>query len=133
MPVSKNEHLHGWGRYPVRECMSYRPERHRELLEILKQQEAPLLARGLGRSYGDAALQPTGVINTVRLDHFVDFDTSQGLVRAQAGVTLDELMKLSIPKGWLPPVIPGTRHVTLGGAFACNIHGKNHFREGDFA
>lgn len=133
MPVSKSERLSGWGRTPVVECTSFRPEKQRELREILSSHTAPLIARGLGRSYGDAALQPVGVIRTGRLDHFIDFDPDHGIVHAQAGVTLSELMALFIPKGWLPPVIPGTRHVTLGGAFASNVHGKNHFREGDFA
>ncbi|MDE3059898.1 MAG: FAD-binding oxidoreductase [Pseudomonadota bacterium] len=133
MPAAKRELLSGWGHCPVDTCLSYRPEKHRDLGLILREHAGPLLPRGLGRSYGDAALQPEGVIRTERLDHFISFDARQGIVQAQAGVTLAELMDLSIPHGWLPPVIPGTRHVTLGGAFACNVHGKNHWREGEFA
>lgn len=129
---SKNELLHGWGYAPVAECLSWRPEKQRDLHQLVRANGA-VIARGLGRSYGDATLQPAGVIRTERLDHFIDFDTEQGIVRAQAGLSLAELMDFSIPRGWLPPVIPGTRLVTLGGAFASNIHGKNHFREGDFA
>lgn len=133
MPAIKRERLSGWGLTPVEECVSWRPEKQRDLRLILKEHTGPLLARGLGRSYGDAAIQPSGIIRTERLDHFIEFDTAQGIVRAQAGVTLAELMDLAIPRGWFPPVIPGTRHVTLGGALACNVHGKNHWREGDFA
>ncbi len=133
MPKEKIERLHGWGRTPIADCLSFRPEKQRELHEIVTNHADPVIARGMGRAYGDAAMQPTGVIRTGRLDHFIEFDPHQGIVRAQAGVTLADIMAICVPKGWLPPVIPGTRHVTLGGAFACNIHGKNHYREGDFA
>jgi len=133
MPPKKYEKLSGWGRTPVAGCIAYRPEKHRDLRQIVNDHEGPLLARGLGRSYGDASLQPEGVVRIERLDHFIHFDTARGIVRAQAGVTLADLMEASIPRGWLPPVIPGTRYVTLGGAFACNVHGKNHWSTGDFA
>ena len=129
----KHERLFGWGHAPLAECLSFRPEKKRELQALVKDSAHPVIARGLGRSYGDASLQPQGVIRTERFDHFIEFDPIHGIVRAQAGVSLAELMDFSIPKGWLPPVLPGTRHVTLGGAFACNVHGKNHFRDGDFA
>jgi decaprenylphospho-beta-D-ribofuranose 2-oxidase len=132
MPVTKQENLCGWGRAPVRACLSWRPEKHRDLLDIVSR-DGSILARGMGRSYGDAALQPEGTVRTERLNHFIDFDADKGIIQAQAGVTLAELMEITIPRGWFPPVIPGTRYVTLGGAFACNVHGKNHFREGDFA
>jgi FAD/FMN-containing dehydrogenase len=132
MSGTKKQTLYGWGHTPVAECLSWRPEKQRELASIL-QQEGPKLARGMGRSYGDCSLQPEGVVLTERLNHFIEFDRKRGMVRAQAGVTLQELMELSIPRGWIPPVIPGTRHVTLGGAFACNVHGKNQYREGEFA
>jgi len=129
---SKNEILHGWGNTPVAECVSWRPEKQREVRELIRG-HTPFIARGMGRSYGDASLQPQGVIRTERLDHFLDFDAEQGIIRAQAGVTLAAIMDFAVPRGFLLPVIPGTRYATLGGAFACNIHGKNHFRSGDFA
>ncbi len=130
---SKQQILSGWGNVPAQECLSYRPEKQRDLQNILKTHEGPILARGQGRSYGDAALHGSGVIRTERLDHFIEFDTSKGIVRTQAGITLAELMAFAVPRGWFPPIIPGTQNVSLGGAFACNIHGKNHYREGDFA
>lgn len=133
MPAIKHEKLAGWGNVPTAEVISYRPEKYRALPGLVGSHEGPLLARGLGRSYGDASLQPKGVVRMERFDHVISFDAQQGILRAQAGVTLDDVMKLSIPRGWFPPVIPGTRQVTLGGAFACNVHGKNHYREGDFA
>jgi decaprenylphospho-beta-D-ribofuranose 2-oxidase len=132
MPVSKTEPLSGWGHYPVVDCLSYRPEKHRDLQATVRQ-PGHTLARGLGQSYGDAALLPDGVIRTERLDHFIELDVTQGIVRAQAGVTLAALMDIAVPRGWFPPVLPGTRFVTLGGAFASNVHGKNQWRDGDFA
>lgn len=133
MPATKQQLLSGWGNFPSADCPAYRPEKRRELATILREHAGHILARGMGRSYGDASLQPEGVISTVRLDHVVAFDTATGLLTAQAGLTLAELMDIAIPKGWFPPVIPGTRFVTLGGAFACNVHGKNHYAKGDFA
>ena len=132
MPESKQQTLYGWGHAPLAECRTWRPEKQRELAHFMNQ-EGPVLARGLGRSYGDSSLQPNGVILTERLNHLIDFDSNRGMVRVQAGVTLKELMDITIPRGWIPAAIPGTCHVTLGGAFACNVHGKNQYREGDFA
>ncbi|MBY0408119.1 MAG: FAD-binding oxidoreductase [Rickettsiales bacterium] len=132
MAATKEQRLHGWGNVPVHDCPTWRPEKRRDLPAILRD-AATLIARGQGRSYGDAALQPKGVVSTERLNHFMEFDTTQGIVRAQGGVTLAELMAVSIPKGWFPYTIPGTRHVSLGGALACNVHGKNHYKAGDFA
>lgn len=133
MPAANIKKLYGWGHAPVAQCNTWRPEKLRDIRSIFDAHKTPLIARGLGRSYGDASLQPTGVICTSRLNHFIEFDSTQGIIRAQAGVSLSDVMNISIPKGWIPPVIPGTRHVTLGGCFACNVHGKNHFREGEFA
>ena len=114
MLASKRQRLSGWGRTPVQECRAFRPEKQADLAHIIRAQQH-ILARGLGRSYGDAALQPEGVILTERLNHFMEFDSKKGMVRAQAGVTLAEIMEQSIPRGWFPPVLPGTRHVTIGG------------------
>lgn len=129
----KREHLSGWGLVPATHCATYRPEKERELAAILKAQQTPVIARGLGRSYGDASLQPNGVVKTERLDNFIEFNEETGVLRAQAGVSLEDVMAFSVPRGFLPPVIPGTKHVTLGGAFACNVHGKNQYKMGEFA
>ena len=133
MANTKREMLSGWGHCPATHCSSYRPEKQRETAHIVYEHKGHLLARGLGRSYGDASLQPSGVVRTDRLDHVISFDKAKGILRAQAGVTLADVINLAVPQGWFPPVIPGTKYVTLGGAFACNVHGKNHFRDGDFA
>src|SRR5258708_17396667 len=90
-----------------------------------------VLASGLRRSYGDSCLNGDGaMVDMTGLDHFVSFDRSTGLLVAEAGVSLIEILKLAIPAGYFLPVTPGTKFVTLGGAVANDVHGKNHHRAG---
>jgi len=91
------------------------------------------LFHGMGRSYGDVALNDGGtLIETTRLNRIVEADWDAGTIRAEAGLTLNALMQKSIPRGWFPKVVPGTRYVTLGGAVANDVHGKNHHNTGSF-
>ncbi|MGO8968825.1 MAG: FAD-binding oxidoreductase [Myxococcaceae bacterium] len=93
----------------------------------------PLLPYGLGRSYGDVCLNPDGpVLLTRGLRRFLAFDAQSGVLRCEAGCTLGEVAEWSLPQGWFPPVVPGTRFVTVGGAVANDVHGKNHHRAGTF-
>jgi decaprenylphospho-beta-D-ribofuranose 2-oxidase len=92
-----------------------------------------LVARGLGRSYGDAAQNAGGaVIDMTELKGITDFDEQAGRIRALAGTSLAEIIPAALARGWFLPVSPGTRHVTVGGAIASDIHGKNHHVEGTF-
>jgi len=92
-----------------------------------------VLAHGMGRSYGDSCLNAEGpVLLTRALRRFNSFDAEAGVLRAEAGTTLGEATELVLGRGWLPPVLPGTQFVTLGGAVANDIHGKGHHRTGSF-
>ncbi len=91
------------------------------------------LAFGQGRSYGDSCLNDGGVLMpTCGLDRFIHFDASSGTLKCEAGVTLMSLLDFCVPRGWFLPVTPGTRHVSIGGAIANDVHGKNHHRAGTF-
>ena len=93
----------------------------------------PGIAYGMGRSYGDACLNPDGVLwSTARLDRFIAFDDATGVLACEAGVVLRDIQRLAIPRGWSLPVLPGTQLVTVGGAIANDVHGKNHHRMGTF-
>jgi FAD/FMN-containing dehydrogenase len=91
------------------------------------------LAYGNGRSYGDVCLNPGGRLwRTRRLDRFIAFDRTRGILRCEAGLLLDGLLQLTLAQGWFLPVSPGTQFVTVGGAIANDVHGKNHHRAGTF-
>jgi FAD/FMN-containing dehydrogenase len=95
--------------------------------------DQPGLAHGMGRSYGDACLNPGGILwNTTALDHLIDFDPESGILVCEAGVLLRDIQRLMIPRGWTLPVTPGTQLVTVGGAIANDVHGKNHHVCGSF-
>ena len=126
--------LSGWGRNPQIPALCTRPERVQELSQALAERQGlPVLAHGLGRSYGDAPLLRDGrVILMRRLNRMLDFDPHTGWLRCEGGVSLEEIINTFAPRGFFPPVVPGTQFVTVGGALANNIHGKNHHVDGCF-
>lgn len=121
--------LSGWGRYPVQTCELERPERYADL----RATSTSTIARGQGRSYGDAALNLGGrVLLTERVNRMLELDIEQGVLHAEAGTTLAEILEIIVPQGWFLPVTPGTKFVSLGGCVAADVHGKNHHRDGSF-
>ena len=123
--------LESWGRYP--KATPAKVTRLTDRNAPLPQSDLPLLVFGNGRSYGDVCLNDGGHLLLGRgLDRFIAFDAAQGILRAEAGVLLSEILDLIVPQGWFLPVTPGTRFVTLGGAVANDVHGKNHHRAGTF-
>lgn len=130
----KQVSLQGWGRSSTAACLAARPERMRELMATLSVPEGrTLLPYGGGRSYGDQALNSGGAaILTGRLDRILAFDAGSGLIVTEPGVTFADLLQVFLPRGWLAPTSPGTAFVTIGGAVANDVHGKNHHQAGSF-
>lgn len=128
--------LLSWGRYPPQpqqaHVVSWRDELPARFAAIASRY-GTLLPFGNGRSYGDSCLAHSGQVVHMRgLDKLLSVDWEKGIVCAEAGVTLDELLQVAIPRGWFLPVTPGTKFVTLGGAVANDVHGKNHHVRGTF-
>ncbi|MDM8548360.1 FAD-binding oxidoreductase [Candidatus Venteria ishoeyi] len=121
-----------WNRYPsVRQKADILHWATDVLPDI--QQGETLLPYGLGRSYGDVCLNQGGrILDTQNLNHFLHFDRAKGILRCESGVTLAQILSLIIPVGWFLPVTPGTQFITLGGAVANDVHGKNHHCAGNF-
>ena len=120
----------GWGRHPVRRGRVARAEHL-----ALPADGSRVAPRGLGRAYGDAALPAAEddlVLDTTAADRIIAWNAETGRLRCEAGLSLAEIIRLFLPRGWFPPVTPGTKFVTVGGCVACDVHGKNHHRDGSF-
>jgi FAD/FMN-containing dehydrogenase len=122
-----------WGRLPKATPSAVQRLYWRSDLDDLDLGTSSGLPYGLGRSYGDSCLNDGGVlIDTSQLSRLIHFDSERGIVRAEAGLSLERLLAVIVPRGWFLPVSPGTQFVTLAGAVANDIHGKNHHRAGAF-
>jgi len=124
--------LTSWGQYPVIDTVLKSPKNEHTLAACLAEAKSAI-GRGLGRSYGDSALNEALVVSSLRLNHMESFDETSGLLVAGAGVTLADILDAFVSRGWFPPVTPGTKFITLGGAIASDVHGKNHHVAGTFS
>jgi len=119
-----------WSNYPFVEANIQSFTSKSDLIHHLKT-DTTYIARGNGRCYGDSSLN-TNIISTLKYDKILEFDPEAGTIHCQSGITFDTLLDFLIPKGLFLPVTPGTKFITLGGAVASDIHGKNHHVEGSF-
>jgi len=131
MASTFKEKLAGWGNYPVIESFTLNPRNEEDVRSDIDM--GPLVPRGLGRSYGDQAVNDGKYVAIcTKLNHFLNFDEKEGILECEAGVSLEEIISVFGPKGYLPMICPGTKFVTIGGAIANDIHGKAHHIDGSF-
>jgi decaprenylphospho-beta-D-ribofuranose 2-oxidase len=131
--TAEKKTLSGWGRTNPVTAQVVQPSSLEQLQELVR--GAPprsMIARGLGRSYGDAAQLKDGTVIELPAFDRIELDAASGTVTAGAGVSLDRILRVIVPAGFFLPVTPGTRNVTVGGAIAADVHGKNHHVDGSF-
>ncbi len=133
--VDKRQLLHGWGRTAPSAAFVHAPRSADEIAAVIRSSpDRGVVARGLGRSYGDAAQNAGGLVIDMRAHASLGpIDEDAGSMNIGAGTTIDSLLRYTIARGWFVPVTPGTRQITLGGAVAADVHGKNHHRDGSIA
>jgi decaprenylphospho-beta-D-ribofuranose 2-oxidase len=120
-----------WGNYPVIEANEESFAFPEQLQELLSRYDS-FIPRGNGRCYGDASLAGN-TISTLKYDKILSFDRAAGTFECQSGLTLDQVLEVIVPAGWFLPVTPGTKFITIGGAVASDVHGKNHHVDGSFS
>ena len=135
MKFSANKNYDSWGRNP--RCKSKKIQQlswfHSLLTPDMSEDDVTCLVYGQGRSYGDSCLNEDGIIiDGSQLNHIHFFDKKNGIIRCEAGTTFDDILSVIVPHGWFLPVTPGTRFITVGGATANDVHGKNHHQVGSF-
>lgn len=122
-----------WGRYPKSAPKQIEHIYWRKALPDLEKMGGSILPFGYGRSYGDSCLNNDGtLLDTTGLRQFIAFDEENGILTCEAGVSLDEILALIVPRGWFLAVTPGTKFVSVAGAIANDVHGKNHHKRGTF-
>lgn len=120
-----------WGRYPVIKAEEYFLKEEKDLLPFLTQKEQ-ITPRGNARSYGDSSLGKLA-INSTKYSKIVSFDDKKGIIYCESGLLFSDVLDFLVPKGWFLPVTPGTKFITVGGAVASDVHGKNHHVDGSFS
>ncbi|HRI45310.1 MAG TPA: FAD-binding oxidoreductase [Fimbriimonadaceae bacterium] len=137
LPPERIDRRTGFGLTGGADAFAYRPTTVTEIADLLalaRRSGRKVVLRGKGRSYGDAAyLAEAVMIDLTRFDRILSWDPASGRLEVEAGVTLGDAWRHTLEDGWWPPVVSGTMHVTMGGALAMNIHGKNHFAVGSLA
>lgn len=123
--------LANWGNYPVISCDESSFSQEEQVQDFISTHSS-VIARGNGRCYGDASLAQHSV-STLKYDKVLAFDTAKGIFECQSGITLDQILDIIVPQGWFLPVTPGTKFITVGGAVASDVHGKNHHVDGSFS
>ena len=122
----------GWGQYPkIDKKLTYFNEI--EDLQAIFEANKSLIARGMGRSYGDSALSEGAITSTHKFNKMLYFNSQTGVLKCESGTSLAEILEIFVPRGWFLLVTPGTKYVTVGGAIASNVHGKNHHKDGAFS
>lgn len=123
--------LANWGNYPAISCDESTFSQEEQVQDFISSHSS-VIARGNGRCYGDASLGQYSV-STLKYDKVLAFDTTSGVFECQSGITLDQILDIIVPQGWFLPVTPGTKFITVGGAVASDVHGKNHHVDGSFS
>ena len=122
--------ISGWGQYPKIDANLFYPENKSQCFDYIKKKS--LIPRGSGKSYGDSA-NADNVLQSFKINKVLKFDKINGVITCEAGVTFRDLITIIVPEGWFFPVTPGTSYLTIGGAIAADVHGKNHHNEGSFS
>ena len=122
--------ISGWGQYPKIDANLFYPENKSQCFDYIKKKS--LIPRGSGKSYGDSA-NADNVLQSLKINKVLKFDKINGVITCEAGVTFRDLITIIVPEGWFFPVTPGTSYLTIGGAIAADVHGKNHHNEGSFS
>jgi decaprenylphospho-beta-D-ribofuranose 2-oxidase len=125
------QELKNWGNYPTQNAQLFSPKNTEETKQILQKNQR-LIARGNGRSYGDASLAEIAV-STLQMNKIIHFDAKNGIIHCESGVLLRDILHTIVPQGWFLNVTPGTKFITVGGAIASDVHGKNHPSAGCFS
>jgi len=129
--MSKLITVTNWGKYPAIKSKVWENEFLADIVQTVRREDG-ILARGNGRCYGDAALSPK-IISTLKFNKFIAFDRESRVFECQAGALFSDILEYLVPQGYFLPVTPGTKFITVGGAIAADVHGKNHHKEGSFS
>ena len=125
------EEISGWGLYPKIMATKKKPKNIDELIKAISTSSS--IARGNGRSYGDSSINKLNTIDMCEFNRLLEFNEKTGLVVAEAGVLLKDIIDIFLQKKWFPRVTPGTKYITLGGMVAADVHGKNHHKDGSIS